>query len=144
MIFFCWALTLLWIQSHQSYSYIMRKVCYHQIWIQNNLGFMVLILLYILHSFLLFRVPFRILWKKILKETILCEKIETQSINIIWWKRQVLCQEISFDAKNCIFFTFRKFVKTRTRKKTMYSIFTLNFVEKIILLSKYKYFKVFC
>ena len=30
----------------QSYSYIIRKVWYHQIWIQNNLGFMVLILLY--------------------------------------------------------------------------------------------------
>ena len=33
-------------QLGQSYSYIMRKVWYHQIWIQNNLGFMVLILLY--------------------------------------------------------------------------------------------------
>ena len=31
-------------QLGQSYSYIMRKVCYHQIWIQNNVGFMVLIL----------------------------------------------------------------------------------------------------
>ena len=29
------------IQLGQSYSYIMRKVWYHQIWIQNNLGFMV-------------------------------------------------------------------------------------------------------
>ena len=28
-------------QLCQSYSYIMRKVWYHQIWIQNNLGFMV-------------------------------------------------------------------------------------------------------
>ena len=27
-------------QLGQSYSYIMRKVWYHQIWIQNNLGFM--------------------------------------------------------------------------------------------------------
>ena len=34
-------------QLGQSYSYIMRKVWYHQIWIQNNLGFMVLILMYI-------------------------------------------------------------------------------------------------
>ena len=31
-------------QLGQSYFYIMRKVWYHQIWIQNNLGFMVLIL----------------------------------------------------------------------------------------------------
>ena len=31
----------------QSSSYIMRKVWYHQIVIQNNLGFMVLILIYI-------------------------------------------------------------------------------------------------
>ena len=29
----------------QSYSYIIRKVWYHQIWIQNNLGFKVLILI---------------------------------------------------------------------------------------------------
>ena len=28
-------------QSGQSYSYIMRKVWYHQIWIQNHLGFIV-------------------------------------------------------------------------------------------------------
>ena len=33
-------------QLDQSYSYIMRKVWYHQIWIQNNLGFMVSDLLY--------------------------------------------------------------------------------------------------
>jgi hypothetical protein len=32
-------------QLGQSYSYIMRKVWYHQIWIQNNLSFMVLILM---------------------------------------------------------------------------------------------------
>ena len=33
------------------FSYIMMKVWYHQIWIQNNLGFIVLILIYILwHS----------------------------------------------------------------------------------------------
>ena len=37
-------------QSCQSYSYIMRKVWYHQIWIQNNLGFMVSDLIYILYS----------------------------------------------------------------------------------------------
>ena len=33
-------------QLGQSYSYIIRNVWYHQIWIQNNLGFMVLILMY--------------------------------------------------------------------------------------------------
>ena len=33
-------------QLGQSYSYIMRKVWYHQIWIQNNLGFMVSDLMY--------------------------------------------------------------------------------------------------
>ena len=33
-------------QLGQSCSYIIRKVWYHQIWIQNNLGFMVLILMY--------------------------------------------------------------------------------------------------
>ena len=33
-------------QLGQSYSCIMKKVWYHQIWIQNNLGFMVLILIY--------------------------------------------------------------------------------------------------
>ena len=32
------------IQFFQSYSYVNRKVWYHQIWIPNNLGFMVLIL----------------------------------------------------------------------------------------------------
>ena len=30
------------------FLYYMRKVWYHQIWIQNNLGFLVLILIYIL------------------------------------------------------------------------------------------------
>ena len=30
-------------QLCQSYSYVMRKVWYHQIWIQKNLGFIVLI-----------------------------------------------------------------------------------------------------
>ena len=35
------------IQLGQSYSYIIRKVWYHQIWIQTYLGFIVLILLYI-------------------------------------------------------------------------------------------------
>ena len=34
-------------QLGQCYSYIMRKVWYHQIWIQNDFGFMVLILTYI-------------------------------------------------------------------------------------------------
>ena len=34
------------IQFCQSYSYVNRKVWYHQIWIPNNLGFMVLILTY--------------------------------------------------------------------------------------------------
>ena len=34
-------------QLNQSYSYTMRKVWYHQSWIQNNLCFMVLILMYI-------------------------------------------------------------------------------------------------
>ena len=34
-------------QLCQSYSYIIRKVWYPQIWIQNNLGFMVLILIQI-------------------------------------------------------------------------------------------------
>ena len=34
-------------QFCQSYSYVNRKVWYHQIWIPNNLGFMVLILPYI-------------------------------------------------------------------------------------------------
>ena len=33
-------------QFCQSYSYVDRKVCYHQIWIPNNLGFMVLILMH--------------------------------------------------------------------------------------------------
>ena len=37
-------------QFCQSYSYVNRKVWYHQIWIPNNLGFMVLILTYILTS----------------------------------------------------------------------------------------------
>ena len=37
-------------QSGQSYSYIMRKVWYHQIWIQNYLGFIVSDLMYILHK----------------------------------------------------------------------------------------------
>ena len=32
-------------QSGKFYSYIMRKVWYHQIWIQNYLGFIVLILM---------------------------------------------------------------------------------------------------
>ena len=35
------------IQFCQSYSYVNRKVWYHQIWIPNNLGFMVLILTYL-------------------------------------------------------------------------------------------------
>ena len=34
-------------QLGQSYSYIMRKVWYHQIWIQTYLGFIVLILVYL-------------------------------------------------------------------------------------------------
>ena len=34
-------------QFCQSYSYVNRKVWYHQIWIPNNLGFMVLILIII-------------------------------------------------------------------------------------------------
>ena len=34
-------------QFCQSYSYVNRKVWCHQIWISNNLGFMVLILIYI-------------------------------------------------------------------------------------------------
>ena len=33
-------------QLGQSYSYIMRNVCYHQIWIQNYLGFIVLDLIH--------------------------------------------------------------------------------------------------
>ena len=37
-------------QLGQSYSYIRRKVWYHQIWIQNDLGFMVLILMCIYES----------------------------------------------------------------------------------------------
>ena len=36
------------IQLGQSYSYIMRKVWYHQTWIQTYLGFIVLDLMYIL------------------------------------------------------------------------------------------------
>ena len=32
------------IQLGQSYSYVMRNVWYHQIWIQNNLGFMMSVL----------------------------------------------------------------------------------------------------
>ena len=38
------------IQKGQSYSYIMMKVWYHQIWNQNNLGFMVSELMYIPYS----------------------------------------------------------------------------------------------
>ena len=34
-------------QFCQSYSYVNSKVWYHKIWIPNNLGFMVLILMYI-------------------------------------------------------------------------------------------------
>ena len=34
------------LQLCQSYSYVTRKVWYHQIWIQTNLGFIVLILMY--------------------------------------------------------------------------------------------------
>ena len=37
-------------QSDQSYSYIMRKVWYHQIWIQNYLGFIVSDLMYMLYA----------------------------------------------------------------------------------------------
>ena len=35
------------IQFCQSYSYVNSKVWYHQIWIQNNLGFMVSGLMYV-------------------------------------------------------------------------------------------------
>ena len=35
--------------NKKSYSYIMRKVWYHQSWIQNYWGFIVLILIYILN-----------------------------------------------------------------------------------------------
>ena len=51
-IFFCCFLTLLifcpvgWL----SFAYVSRKVWYHQIWIPNNLGFIVSDLMYILHS----------------------------------------------------------------------------------------------
>ena len=37
----------------QSYSYIMRKVWYHQIWIQNYLGFIVLILTFMQYFILI-------------------------------------------------------------------------------------------
>ena len=40
-------------QFCQSYSYVNRKVWYHQIWIPNNLGFMVLILIYIPGDFVM-------------------------------------------------------------------------------------------
>ena len=60
--FFLSALTLLSIcpvgclsvafQLGQSHSYVMKKVWYHEIQVQNNLGFMVLTLLYILEFWL--------------------------------------------------------------------------------------------
>ena len=49
-IYFCCILTLLClcpVGCLSSYSYIMRKVWYHQIWIQNYLGFIVSDLTYI-------------------------------------------------------------------------------------------------
>ena len=40
------------IQSDQSYSYIMRKFWYYQIWIQNYLGFIVSDLMYICAAYI--------------------------------------------------------------------------------------------
>ena len=48
-------------QFCQSYSYVNRKVWYHQIWIPNNLGFMVLIQIYI-HTLDPNVVAWNILW----------------------------------------------------------------------------------
>ena len=49
----------------QSYSYIMRKVWYHQIWIQNNLGFIVLILMYVPVTLQLHSPYWHVLWRKL-------------------------------------------------------------------------------
>ena len=54
--------TLGWqFESGQSYSYIMRKVWYHQIWIKTILGFIVLILIHALSC--------QRIWRMILSQT---------------------------------------------------------------------------
>ena len=83
------------IQLGQSYSYIMRKVWYHQIWIQNNLGFMVLILTYIC-TFLSLRKKFenrfyRCLWcvDCLLKKTLFTININGpyfSDLLFLYWK----------------------------------------------------------
>ena len=44
-----WGSNKIFFQFCQSYSYVNRKVWCHQIWNPNNLGFMVLILMYMPH-----------------------------------------------------------------------------------------------
>ena len=94
-------------QFCQSYSYVNRKVWYHQIWIPNNLDFMVLILMYVPTSFVCI----------VFKSEVNGVKVHLD-LDIQFWSRKYFC----WNEKPCICKAFGKVIYTKYSKHWPYTV----------------------
>ena len=94
-------------QFCQSYSYVNRKVWYHQIWIPNNLDFMVLILMYVPTSFVCI----------VFKSEVNGVKVHLD-LDIHFWSRKYFC----WNEKPCICKAFGKVIYTKYSKHWPYTV----------------------
>ena len=95
------------IQFCQSYSYVNRKVWYHQIWIPNNLDFMVLILMYVPTSFVCI----------VFKSEVNGVKVHLD-LDIQFWSRKYFC----WNEKPCICKAFGKVIYAKYSKHWPYTV----------------------